>query len=299
MRRLEGKIAFITGGASGIGRATAELFVKEGSRVLITDIQDEKGKALAEKLGPNAIYQHTNVSQEIDIKNAIDLAVSKWGSLDISVLNAGFGGAMGMIDEISAEGFDLTIGIMLKGVFLGIKHSVPIMREQKSGGSIVNMASIAGLRTGFGGHLYSLCKAAIIQLTKTVAQEVGEHNIRINSVCPGGIPTGIYSSLLPVTDDVRQNITQMLKDGFKDLQPIKRAGTPHDIANACLWLASDEASFVTGIALLIDGGLLTRTFGFGDDEESVFTKLNKAVLGTDDEDKIQELITKEMYRKFK
>lgn len=297
MDRLKGKVAVVTGGSSGIGKACVKLFIEEGSSVVIADIQDEKGQKLAEELGEKAVFQHTNVMRESDVKSVIDLAVTSFGKLDIIVNNAGFAGTSGNIDEIPSEGFDITIGVLLKGVFLGMKHAVPVMK--KNGGSIINTASIAGLRTGFAGHLYSCCKSAVIQLTRTVAQEVGEHNIRVNAICPGAIATHIFTSTMPVKEEVADQIVGAIKQRFTDLQPIKRPGTPEDIAKGILWLASDESSFVSGIHLLVDGGLFCRTLGLLDQEESPLNALYKGVLGAADDDKVREIMNEEILRKYK
>lgn len=296
MERLKGKVAVITGGASGIGKACAKLFLEEGASVIIADI-NENGRKLAEELGEKAVFQHTNVMREADVKSVIDFAVTSFGKLDIIVNNAGFAGTSGKIDEIPADGFDITIGVLLKGVFLGMKHAVPVMK--KNGGSIINTASIAGLRTGFAGHLYSCCKSAVIQLTKTVAQEVGEHNIRVNAICPGAIPTGIFTSTLPVKEEIAEQITGAIKQRFADFQPIKRSGTPEDIAKAALWLASDEASFVSGIHLLVDGGLFCRTLGLLDQEEGPLNAVFKGVLGVTDDEKVRDIMNAEIQRRYK
>jgi len=257
MGRLDNKIAVITGGASGIGRATVKLFVEEGARVAFGDIQDDMGKALADELGPSALYLHTNVRKESDIKALIDFAVDKFGRLDIMFNNAGFGGAYGPIEETPSDAFDVTIEVLLRSVFLGIKLATPVMKQQKSG-SIISTASVAGLRTGMGPHIYSLCKAAIIQLTHTTSAELGEFGIRVNCICPGGISTAIFGRGLGLPQDASERFAQLLTVFFKDLQPIKHAGLPEDIAKTALWLASDDSSFVSGHALVVDGALIWK-----------------------------------------
>jgi len=257
MGKLDGKVAVITGGASGIGKASVRLFIEEGARVIFGDIQDERSKALAEELGPNAIYLHTNVRNESEIKAAIDLAVEKFGRLDVMFNNAGFGGAGGPIEEIPTDAFDVTMEVMFRSVFLGMKHAIPVMKKQGSG-CIISTASVAGLRTGMGPHIYSAAKAAIIHLTRTVAMEVGEHNIRVNSICPGGIATAIFGRGLGLPQDMAERLAVLGKIFLKDIQPIKRAGLPEDVAKAALWLASDDSNFVSGHALVIDGGLIWR-----------------------------------------
>lgn len=255
MGKLDDKIVIITGGASGIGKASVQLFIEEGAYVIFGDIQDDRGKTLAEELGPNAVYIHMNVRNESEIKAAIDLAVEKFGRLDVMFNNAGFGGAGGLIEEIPTDAFDVTMEVMFRSVFLGMKHAIPVMKKQGSG-CIISTASVAGLRTGMGPHIYSAAKAAIIHLTRTVAMEVGEYNIRVNSICPGGIATAIFGRGIGLSQDMAERLAVFGKIFLKNIQPIKRAGLPEDVAKAALWLASDDSNFVSGHALVIDGGLI-------------------------------------------
>jgi NAD(P)-dependent dehydrogenase (short-subunit alcohol dehydrogenase family) len=254
MGRLDGRVALITGGASGIGKAIAELFVKEGSRVVVSDIQDEMGQNLAESLGENAAFIHADVSMEDDVKGMIDYAMDTCGRLDIVVNNAGMGGVKGEIDSIPAAEFDRTIAIMVRGPFLGMKHAAPVMKKQ-GGGNIINMASIAGLRGISQNHPYSAAKAAVIQLTRTAAMELAYYKIRVNSICPGSIVTSIFGAAKGLSSaesaETYDNLTRL----FEKAQPIRRAGLAEDIARAALWLASDDSSFVTGHALVVDGGM--------------------------------------------
>lgn len=254
MGRLDGKVAVITGGASGIGEDTVRLFVEEGARVLIADIRDKKGQQLADGLGHGAIYQHTDVSQETDVKLAVERAVSSFGRLDCMFNNAGIPGFSGPIEDTPLEAFEQTLGVHLRGVFLGMKHAAPVMKRQKSG-SIINTASVAGLRTGHGSHAYSTAKAAIIHLTRSVAMELGECGVRVNCICPGGITTSIFGVAFGLSPEKADQTVDLLKEPFTELQPIRRPGSPRDIAQAALWLASDDSGFVNGHALVVDGGL--------------------------------------------
>ena len=254
MSRLPGKVALITGGASGIGEGTVRLFAREGASVVIADIQDDQGARLAAELGARVAYVHTDVSREADVQSAVAEAVRRFGRLDCIFNNAGFGGVGGRIEAIDIAGFDQTIGVLLRGVLLGMKHAAPVMKRQ-GGGSIISTASVAGLTAGFGPHVYSAAKAAVIQLTKTVAMELGEHNIRVNCICPGGIATPIFGKGLGMSAEQAEAIVPLMKGVLENLQPIKRSGVPDDIANAVLWLASDDATFVNGHALVVDGGL--------------------------------------------
>ena len=249
MKRLEGRTAIITGGASGIGAASVRLFAQEGARVLIADMQRERGEALAKELGDAAVFRKVDVTREADVKAAVDDVVARWGRLDVIFNNAGFGGALGPIEQTSVEDFDITFDVLVKGVFLGIKHAAPVMKKQRSG-SIISTASVAGLQTGHSPHLYSVAKAAVIHLTKSVALELGEHGIRVNCICPGVIATPLAAGTTKVTDE---GLAKMKRALGKN-QPIGRIGVPEDIARAALWLASDESSFVTGHAQVVDGG---------------------------------------------
>jgi len=254
MARLEGKVAVITGAASGIGRASAQLFVDEGAKVVIADVMEDRGSSLADELGDSAVFLRVDVSQEEDVKAAIDLAVERFGRLDCMFNNAGIGGAGGPIDMIPAIGFDISIAILFRSVFFGMKHSAPVMKKQGSG-SIISTASVAGQRTGFAGHFYSACKAAVIHMTRTVAMELGPFGIRVNSICPGGIATSIFGRALGMDQDASEELQEKLEGIFRDGQAIRRPGRPEDIARAALWLASDDSSFVSGAAINVDGAI--------------------------------------------
>ena len=253
MGLLDEKVAVITGGASGIGRATARLFVREGARVVIADIRD--GRELARELGSDAIFQRTDVSRESDVKAMIDRAIAHFGRLDCLFNNAGSGGVSGVVETTSMQGFDDTVAVLLRGVFMGIKHAAPVMKKQKSG-SIINTGSVAGLRTGYAPHVYSACKAAVIHLTKTTAVELGPHEVRVNCICPGGIATPIFAPVLGLAPEEADRAYAIMTKKLAREQPIQRAGQPEDIAHAALYLASDHASFVSGHALVVDGGLI-------------------------------------------
>ena len=255
MSTLAGKVAVITGGTSGIGASTVEQFVAQGARVVFTGRQDAKGAALTQKLGDAALYLHGDVSEEAHVKAAIDLAVDSFGRLDCLFNNAGAPGVAGPIASIPVDAFDATVAVLFRGVFLGIKHAAPIMVAQGSG-SIISNASVAGLRAGYGPHIYSATKAAVIHLTTSVAMELGEKGVRVNTVCPGAIATQIFARSAGMSNEAADKSVAVLADNFSDKQPIQRAGLPQDIANAVVWLASDQSSFVNGESLVIDGGLI-------------------------------------------
>ena len=249
MDRLSGRTAIVTGGASGIGAATVRLFVEEGARVLIADTQLDAGEQLAKEIGAEAAFFPVDVTKEEDIRAVVDDCVARWGQLDCIFNNAGFGGALGSIETTTVEEFDITFDVLLKGVFLGIKHAMRVMRPQGRG-SIINTASVAGLKTGESPHLYSVAKAAVIHLTRSVALELGEHGIRANCICPGIVATPLAASK-PQADQERLD---KLAAGLAKAQALGRVGQPLDIARAALWLASDESEWVTGHAQVVDGG---------------------------------------------
>lgn len=249
MAELEGKVAVITGGASGIGEASVRLFINEGARVVIADMQQERGQALAAELGDSAVFVSCEVRQEDQVKGAIDAAVNTWGRLDCVFNNAGFGGALGRLEEIPADEFDMTFDVLVKGVFLGMKHAIPVLQKQ-GGGSIINTGSIAGVTAGRGPLVYSAAKAAVIHMSKTAAMPLGEDSIRVNCICPGYIATPLSANTVGRPDSL---IEERL-DGYVDRQPIPRAGMPDDIAQMAMFLASDRSSFVTGQAIVVDGG---------------------------------------------
>lgn len=274
MGRLEGKVAIITGGSSGIGEVSVRLFTNEGAQVVIADIQDKKGMRLAEELGETVSYIHTDVSNEEDVRTAVTNAVKNYGRLDCMFNNAGIAGAVGPIESVTMEAFDKTLAVLLRGVFLGIKYAAPVMKRQGSG-SIISTASVAGIRTGYGNHIYSAAKAGVIQLTRSVAMELGESGIRVNCILPGFIPTPMIGRARGLSIEAADRKIDVIKESFKEAQPIKRTGLPEDIAKAALWLAGDDSSFVNGHALVVDGGV-TGGRGWSSYQEAI-RELNKTL----------------------
>lgn len=255
MGRLDGKVAIITGGSSGIGRRTAELFVAEGASVVIAARREEEGSRLARTLGARAAFVRTDVTREADIEAMIGHAVSRFGRLDCLFNNAGAPAPGGGIETIPAAGFDAAIAVLLRSVVLGMKHAAPVMKRQ-SAGSIINNGSIAGARAGYSSSLiYGAAKAAVIHLTRCVAMELGESGVRVNAISPGAIVTGIFGKVAGLTSDAADRTAQVMAQVFERMQPIQRAGLPDDIARAAVWLASDESSFVNGHDLVVDGGI--------------------------------------------
>ncbi|MFT3727266.1 MAG: glucose 1-dehydrogenase [Terricaulis sp.] len=274
MGRLEGKVAVITGGASGIGRGTVDLFVKEGAQVVAADIQDDKGARLVEELGKSVRYVRCDVSQESDIKAAIDLATKTFGRIDCIFNNAGASGPRATPVEVDAENFDEVMHLHVRAAVFGMKHAAPIMAKQ-GGGSIISTASIAGLQAGFGPFLYSIAKGAIVHMTKVAAADLGPLNVRVNCICPGFIATPIFAKSLGLATQVADQTVAGIVEVAKHAQPIPKAGMPEDIAEAALFLASDGSKFVNGHALVVDGGMtLGRT---GTDRDALFAPLLQAM----------------------
>ena len=273
--RLDGKVAVVTGGASGIGEGTVQLFAEEGARVLAADILDERGQSVVESIGPSAAYIHADVSKEADVAGAVAHAVERWGRIDAIFNNAGAGGANQGLLEIDEAGYDATMDLLLKGVVFGIKHAARAMMET-GGGAIVNTASVAGINAGNGPAIYSVGKGAVVHLTKVAAYELGQHGIRVNCICPGGIATPIFGKVLGLSPEDADKTVDAMAQVMGGAQPIARAGRPLDIANAALWLSGDDSSFVTGHALVVDGGLTLgrpRTGEFDQNIRQLFQSL--------------------------
>lgn len=261
MGRLDGKRAVITGAASGIGEATARLFVAEGASVLLADVDAGRGQRLATELGERAAFVVTDVSREADVDRAVATCVTVFGGLEVMFNNAGVPGSLGSIEDIDVTAFDHTVGVHLRGVFLGIRAAARVMRPRGQG-NIINTSSVAAFRANMGGHDYSAAKAAIRQLTVTAANELGEHGVRVNAVCPGAVATAIFGRAAGLDGDTAKRTVEFITAALSDSAPIRRTGQPADIAEAVLWLASDASSFVNGQAIAVDGGLcLTAVAG--------------------------------------
>ncbi len=280
---LNGKVALITGAAGGIGRATSKLFIVKGAKgVVMVDIWDEMGEKTAKELGPNAIYIHSDVSQESDIKKAINFAVEKFSRLDIVFSNAGNPGPGGPIEEVPSEEFDHTIAIHLRAAYLCMKYAIPIMKRQGSG-CFITTSSVAGFQQGMAGLPYSISKAGIIHLTRIAAVELGTFGIRANAVAPGFTATGIFGQGLGLSREGAEKLAYQMKNAPSNGQPIRRAGLPEDIANAVLFLASESSGFITGVTLKVDGGLLSGRIP--QDPEEGIERWDKMISSLDPEDK--------------
>lgn len=249
-QRLEGKVAVITGASSGIGRATSLLFAKEGAKVVVGARREQSLAELAQEisqLGAQAIYRRTDVREEGEVKAIIDAALDAFGQVDIMVNNAGTAGTLNPLEaQDEAEWIEVYRTNVL-GTLWGIKHVARHMMERRKG-SIVNVASVAGIRSGAGGNAYSASKAAIINLTMTAACDLGGYNVRVNAVCPGLIETEMTK---PIFDLARQKGKEWKLGSRCEL---RRYGRAEEVAYAILFLASDEASYITGQALPVDGG---------------------------------------------
>lgn len=244
------KVAIVTGGSFGIGRAAALAFAKKGAKVAIVDwIEDNETLDLIKKSGGQAIFIKCDVSDSAAVKSMVEKTISAFGRLDYAFNNAGIEGGMAMTHECTEENWDKTIGVNLKSIWLCMKNQIPEMQKQGKG-VIINTASIAGL-VGFPGlPAYVASKHGIIGLTKTAALEYAKSGIRVNAVCPGAIKTAMIDRITGNKKEVEEQ--------FAAMEPIGRLGQPEEVANAVLWMCSDEASFVTGHAMTVDGGWVAQ-----------------------------------------
>lgn len=250
--RLEGKVAAITGAASGFGREAARRFVREGARVVLGDIQEEAGAAVAAELGDAAVFRVCDVTREDDVAGLVDAAVDAFGQLDVMYNNAGIVGAVGPIATTPLEEWQLTLDIHLNGSFFGCKHAARVMVPRNTG-SIINMASTAGLLGGQGPHAYTVAKHGMIGLTKSVATELCHYGIRVNCIAPGSMATAMVAGLFDGHDAI-----EATKERLAKFSPLKgRPGVAEDVANAALWLASDESGYTSGLTLTTDAGVTT------------------------------------------
>ena len=248
--RLEGKVALISGGARGMGAEEARIFAREGAKVVIGDISEDEGKAVEAQIseaGGQVLFVHLDVTQEDDWAKAVDLAVTRFGKLDVLVNNAGIS-SRAFTDDTGIDAWDKIMEVNSKGVFLGTRAAIPKMLEA-GGGSIINISSIMGLVGSAGGHpAYNASKGAVRIFTKAIAVRHGKDNIRVNSVHPGFMPP-MASGIAYDQDQRRQSLEQT---------PMGREGRVEEVANAVLFLASDEASYITGAELAVDGGFTAK-----------------------------------------
>jgi NAD(P)-dependent dehydrogenase (short-subunit alcohol dehydrogenase family) len=252
--RLQGKVAVITGAASGIGEATVELFVAQGCQVLAADKNEAAGAALAARLGPAVHFMPCDVTDCAQLQAAIDGAAAHFGGLDILFSNAGAGGTAAGVEAFDPAGWDHTQALLLRSVAAGAAYAVPHMR-QRGGGSIVNTSSVSALQAGYAPLCYSVAKAGVLHYTRVAAAELAPQRIRINAIVPGFIATRIFGGLMQLDHDKAGALATQIAERSGTANPVGRSGLPHDIAEAALFLASDAAGFITGTHLTVDGGL--------------------------------------------
>ncbi len=257
MAMLKGKVAIITGATSGIGRRSVERFVEEGASVMFCGRRAELGATLEKALGSERCrFVRADMTQEADVERLVAACLKEWGRIDCLFNNAGGPAPQGGIEATPVAGFDAAFATLVRSVMLGMKHVAPLMVKQHSG-SIINNGSVAAVRAGLSSSMtYSAAKAAVVHLSNCVAMQLGEQNVRVNCISPGGIATGIFAKSFGLSGEAADKTAEAMKAGLAKLQPIPRAGISDDIANAAVFLASDQSSFVNGHNLVIDGGLV-------------------------------------------
>ena len=250
---LDGQAAVITGGGNGIGRETVLRFLRDGARVVVADLNPESGArtlalAAAEGLGNDVRFARTDVTEEADVKAAIECACDEFGRLDCVFNNAGIGGAFGPVTDTEVEEWDFSMEVLVRGVFLGLKHGARVLKRQGEGGVLLSTASVAGLGGGAGSHCYSAAKAAVANLTRSVALEMAPHRVRVNAIAPGMIMTELF----------HRGRSERAEQFAIGRQPWPDPGRPADIAATAAFLASPDAVFITGQVLVVDGGVLAK-----------------------------------------
>lgn len=256
--RFKDKVVIVSGGANGIGRSVAELFAKEGARVAIWDLADEAGEKLAAEINTRnekALYRHVNVTQSEDVDAAVEDLVGEWGKIDILINNAGILRDSQLVKvkdgelqkRMTDEMFDMVIDVNLRGVFICTRAVAPQMIKQE-GGVVLNATSVVGLYGNFGQTNYVATKSGVIGMTKVWARELGRYGVRVNAIAPGFIATEMVMAM-----------PEKILDGMKQHTPLGRLGTPQDVADAYAFLASDQASFISGTVLSVDGGIVVGT----------------------------------------
>lgn len=259
--KLENQVALITGAASGIGRATAMLFAVEGAKVTVADIDPLMGEetiSMIKKNGGEARFIKLDVTNAIEVEKALNSTVDLYGRFDILFNNAGIHCPSGpLLEDIDEKDWDIVLGVNLKGMYLGCKYAIPIMKKQRSG-NIISTSSEAGIKAAPGMSVYGASKAGIINLTKSLAMELASFNIRVNCICPGPTLTPIFGKAHGGRPQLNQIDFQKMTDEIAINIPLRRIGQPEEIAHAALYLVSNDAAFITGHALTIDGGVTIK-----------------------------------------
>ena len=254
--RLQNKVAIVTGGTSGMGKATVKCFIEEGATVVLTGRSEEIGQQIATELGGQCHFLRTDVSNPSDVEHMIDWSKNQFGRIDCLFNNAGAGENVNNIEEVTPEQIHREFDLLVVAVLMGMKHVVPIMKEQ-GGGSIINNASIAGIASGYGPLVYSVAKAAVIQATKWVAMEVASNGIRVNSISPGAVYTPIFAKIWdPEGKDAEKTETRV-RQAMSEIVPVGRPGDGDEVGSLLTFLASDESRYITGQDIAIDGGITT------------------------------------------
>jgi NAD(P)-dependent dehydrogenase (short-subunit alcohol dehydrogenase family) len=248
---MDGRVAVVTGGASGLGEATARRIVAEGGRVVVADYGVDRAEAVVASLGERAAVAACDVTDEAQVAAAMDLAIERFGRLDAAFANAGIVGVVGPIADTPMDDWDRTMAVLSRGVFVTVKHAARVMIEAGNGGSIVMTSSIAGVQGGLGPHAYAMAKSGVIGLARSAASELAQHRIRVNAVAPGSIPTPMTAHVATGDPDSLDRITERIGSQ----SPLGRSGTPDDIAEAVLYFFSDAGSYVTGQTLVVDAGV--------------------------------------------
>ena len=256
MARLDGKIAIVTGGTSGIGTRTVELFAQEGATVVFCGRRADRGNQIATELGDRVEFIQTDVTEEDEVAHLVQETVRRHGRLDVMFNNAGGPAPRGSIVDLDMTAYATAMNVLVTSVAMCMKHAAPVMMAQGSG-SIINNGSVAGHQAGWSSSTtYSAAKAAVIHLTRCVAVELAESGVRVNSISPGGVATGIFAKAFGLDENKADDNADMMKDAMANMQPMKRAGLPEDIAQAALFLASDDSTFICARDIVVDGGLL-------------------------------------------
>ena len=254
VNELDGKVAIVTGAASGIGRGIAERFVAEGARVILADVDTDRGEELTAALGAAAAFSHTDVSDPEQVGTLVAFALDKFGGLDVMVNNAAVSSPLRRLLDDDLSDFHRIMGVNVLGVMAGTRDAARHM-SKNGGGSIINLTSIGGIQAGGGVMIYRASKAAVIQFTKSAAIELAHYDIRVNAIAPGSIPTPILGkSAADLDPDQLAQFEARIRQGMRDDRPLKREGTTDDVAQAALYFASDRSPYVTGTVLPVDGG---------------------------------------------